>query len=164
MPIGGHERRGIVFVELCKMTIMMGAIAVLIFIAWIDYQTMEIPDWCHLILFGLGCLQIGCGEAVAIESRLLGIIAMSLPMFIANLIRQDSFGGGDIKMCGATGFLMGASQVMLGAMIALLLAGLNGSIALLLRIKKPKDSFPLGPFLSIGFIGTLLGGLLGFGF
>ena len=152
------------FVELCKTAIMIGAIVVLLFIAWIDYRTMEIPDWCHLILFGLGCLQIVSGESVPLESRFLGIIAMSLPMFIANLIRQDSFGGGDIKMCGATGFLLGAPQVMLGTMIALLFAGMYGSIALLLKTKKPKDSFPLGPFLSIGFIGTMLGGLLGFGF
>jgi leader peptidase (prepilin peptidase)/N-methyltransferase len=143
---------------------MIGAMATLVFIAWIDYRTMEIPDWCHLILFGLGCLQIVIGESIVLESRFVGIIAMSLPMFIANLIRQDSFGGGDIKMCGATGFLLGVPQVMIGSMIALLLAGVYGSITLLLRVKKPKDSFPLGPFLSIGFIGTMLGGLLGFGF
>jgi leader peptidase (prepilin peptidase)/N-methyltransferase len=152
------------FVELCKVVVVMGAISIFAFIAWIDYRTMEIPDWCHLILFGLGCLQIGCGESIALESRLLGIFAMSLPMFVANLIRQDSFGGGDIKMCGATGFLLGVSQVMFGSMMALLLAGMYGSIALLLRAKKPKDSFPLGPFLSLGFVVTMLIEYLGYGF
>ncbi len=152
------------FVELCKMIIMMGAITTLVYIAWIDYKTMEIPDWCHLILLGLGCLQIGCGGSIALESRALGIIAMSLPMIIANMFRQDSFGGGDIKMCGATGFLLGVPQVMLGSMMALFLAGIYGSLVLLLRIKRPNDSFPLGPFLSLGFVATMLGGLLGYGF
>lgn len=150
------------FFELCKMAIVIGAVFVFVLIAWIDCRTMEIPDRCHLMLFGLGCLQICCGESIPLESRGLGIIAMSLPMFLANVFRQDSFGGGDIKMCGAAGFLLGAPQVMTGAMMALMLAGVYGGITLLLGVKKPKDSFALGPFLSLGFIGTMLGGLLGY--
>lgn len=149
--------------ELCNMTIFVGAVFVFAYIAWIDCRTMEIPDWCHLVLFGLGCLQIFCGESIPLESRGLGMIAMSLPMFLANLLRQDSFGGGDIKMCGAAGFLLGASQVMVGSLMALLLAGVYGLVALLLKMKQPQDSFPLGPFLSIGFIVVMLGGLLGYG-
>jgi leader peptidase (prepilin peptidase) / N-methyltransferase len=153
-----------VFFELCKMAIVLCAVFVFVFIAWIDYRTMEIPDWCHLILFGLGCIQIGYGDSIALESRGLGFIAMSLPMFLSNLLRKDSFGGGDIKLCAASGFLLGAPQVVVGSLMALMLAGVYGGIVLLLRIKTPKDVFPLGPFLSLGFIGTMLGGLLGLGF
>lgn len=152
------------FIELFKMAIILCGILVFVFIAWIDIRTMEIPDWCHLILFGLGCIQIGCGDSIALESRGLGLIAMSLPMFLTNLLRQDSFGGGDIKMCAATGFLLGAPQVVEGSLMALMLAGVYGGIVLLLRIKNPKDAFPLGPFLSLGFITILLGGLAGHGF
>jgi len=89
---------------------------------------------------------------------------MSLPMFLANLLRQDSFGGGDIKMCGAAGFLLGAPQVLTGSMIGLLCAGVYGGVVLLLKIKKPKDTFPLGPFLSFGFIAMMLERLLEYGF
>lgn len=162
MPIGGHESRGNMFFELLKMAIVIGAVLVFAFIAWIDFRTMEIPDWCHLILFVLGCLQISCGESLSLESRGIGILAISLPMFLTNLVRQDSFGGGDIKMCGAAGFLLGLPQVMVGSLMALTLAGLYGGISLLLRVKGPKDSFPLGPFLSLGFIAVMLGGLLGY--
>ena len=150
------------FYELCKMAVVIAAISVFVLIAWIDYRTMEIPDWCHLVLLGLGCLQISCSESVPLESRGLGFLAMSLPMFFANLLRQDSFGGGDIKMCGAAGFLLGAPQVIVGSLMALMLAGVYGGTALLFKTKKPKDSFPLGPFLSLGFIAVMLGGLLGY--
>jgi Flp pilus assembly protein protease CpaA len=150
------------FFELCRIAIIAAAISVFVYIAWIDCRTMEIPDWCHLMLVGLGCLQIVCGEAIALESRGFGLIAMSLPMFLSNLFRQDSFGGGDIKLCGAAGFLLGAPQIIVGTLIALMLAGVYGGILLLTRIKKPKDSFPLGPFLSIGLIATMLGALLGY--
>lgn len=149
--------------EICKMAIALLTISVFVFVAWIDYKTMEIPDWCHLILLGLGIIQICYGESIAIESRGLGLIAMSLPMLLANLLRQDSFGGGDIKLCGATGFLLGAPQVIAGTLLALMLAGLYGGIALIMKTKNPKDTFPLGPFLSFGFIAIMIGELLGYG-
>jgi leader peptidase (prepilin peptidase) / N-methyltransferase len=149
------------FDELCKLAVVIVAISVFVFIAWIDYRTMEIPDWCHLILLGLGCLQISCSESIPLESRGLGFLAVSLPMFFANLLRQDSFGGGDIKMCGAAGFLLGAEQVIAGSLLALMLAGMYGGTTLLFKTKKPKDAFPLGPFLSFGFIAVMLGELLG---
>ena len=152
------------FFELCKIAIVIVAVSVFVYIAWIDCRTMEIPDWCHPILLGLGCLQIVCGESIPLESRGLGLLAMSLPMFLTNLLRQDSFGGGDIKMCGAAGFLLGAPHVIAGSLMGLLLAGVYGGIVLLLKIKKPKDTFPLGPFLSAGFITIMLERLLGYGF
>jgi leader peptidase (prepilin peptidase) / N-methyltransferase len=147
------------FLELCRQTIVISALVVFIYIAWIDWRTMEIPDRCHLILLGLAGLQIMCGVVIPLETRGLGLIAMSLPMVITNVIREDSFGGGDIKMCGATGFLLGAPQMVAGSLLALLLAGIYSGVALLLKIKKPKDSFALGPFLSIGFIISMLGTL-----
>lgn len=85
---------------------------------------------------------------------------MSLPMICTNLVRADSFGGGDIKMCGAAGFLLGGTQTIAGSLLALLLAGLYGGVALLLKIKKPKDTFALGPFLSFGYITVMLGGFI----
>lgn len=149
------------FFELLKMAIVIAAVLVFAFIAWVDCQTMEIPDKFHLILIGLACLQISCGESIPLESRGLGTLIISLPMFLTNLLRQDSFGGGDIKMCGAAGFLLGWPQVLAGSLMALMLAGAYGGVSLLLRIKKPKDTFPLGPFLSLGFIVAMLGGVLG---
>lgn len=151
------------FLELCRLTIVIVALAVFVYIAWIDWQTMEIPDRCHLILLGLACLQIICGGVLPLETRGLGLIGMSLPMVFANVVREDSFGGGDIKMCGAAGFFLGAPQMIAGSLLALLLAGIYGGVALLLKIKKPKDTFALGPFLSIGFIISMLGTLPGIG-
>jgi len=146
--------------EICRLTTGIVAIVVFGYIAWIDCKTMEIPDRCHVILMALAGLQIACGDMLPFGARGLGLLAMSLPMVCTNLVRQDSFGGGDIKMCGATGFLLGAPQVIAGTMLALMLAGLYGGMALLLKIKKPKDSFALGPFLSFGFVAAMIRELL----
>ena len=147
--------------EVGQLGIMIGTLLVFVYIAWVDLRTMEIPDRCHLILLGFACLQIFCGSVLSLETRGVGLFAMSLPMLFVNLAREGSFGGGDIKMCGATGFLLGAPQMLTGAVLALMLAGMYGGIALLSKIKKPKDSFALGPFLSVGFIASMLSGVLG---
>lgn len=143
-------------VDSARLVIAAVAAAVFAYVAWIDKKTMEIPDKCHLILLGLALAEMAFGTGAPLSSRGLGLIAMSLPMMLANLVREDSFGGGDIKMCGAAGFLLGASHMVAGALMALMLAGLYGGLALALKYKKPKDSFPLGPFLSLGFVAAML--------
>lgn len=150
-------------IELDQLGILAGTLTVFVYIAWVDWRTMEIPDRCHLILLGFACLQIFCGSALSLETRGVGLIAMSLPMLFVNLAREGSFGGGDIKMCGATGFLLGAPQMVAGTLLALMIAGIYSGILLLFKMKKPNDTFALGPFLSIGFIASMLDGLLGQG-
>ena len=140
--------------------ILLAAILLFAYVAWVDSKTMEIPDRCHLILLGLAGLQMLIDPAIPLVDRGFGLIAISLPMLFANVVREESFGGGDIKMCSATGFLLGASQMIFGALLALMLAGLYGGFTLVLKIKKPQDSFALGPFLSLGYVTSILIGLL----
>jgi leader peptidase (prepilin peptidase) / N-methyltransferase len=151
------------YFELYQLLILLGAIAVLAYVAWVDYRTMEIPDKCHLVLIGLACLQMLGGVELPLAMRGWGLVAMSLPMLFVNRIKEDSFGGGDIKMCGAVGFFLGAPLMMAGAMIGLLLAGVYGGIVMFLKIKKPKDSFALGPFLSFGFVAVMMAELMNHG-
>jgi len=148
------------YLELLHFLIVLAAMAVFVYVAWQDWLTMEIPDRSHVILVGLALLQFIAGSTISMGDRGLGLIAISLPMVLMNLLRQDSFGGGDIKLCSAAGFFLGASQMTAGAMIGLVLAGIYGAAAVLAGAKKPKDAFPLGPFLSLGFVASMVAGFL----
>ena len=86
----------------------------------------------------------------------LGLAVMAVPMAFSNLARPGSFGGGDIKMTAACGFYLGADKALQGTMVAFILAGLFGAFLLLARQKERKESFPLGPFLAVGYVATLL--------
>jgi prepilin signal peptidase PulO-like enzyme (type II secretory pathway) len=152
------------YLALLHLFILFAAIAVFVYIAWQDWHTMEIPDRSHVILIGLALLQMLAGGAIPFGDRALGLLAMSLPMVLMNCLRGDSFGGGDIKMCGAAGFFLGAPQMTTGALIGLFLAGIYGGLALSSGKKKLKDTFPLGPFLSLGFVGSTLAALVEQGF
>ena len=146
--------------ELGLTAIPLAAACVFLYAAWVDARTMEIPDRCHVILLGLSCIQMGFGAETPFGLRCAGLFAIAAPMVLANLVRRESFGGGDIKLCGAAGFFLGAPTAAAGVLLALLLAGFYGSVALMLKVKNAKDSFPLGPFLSVGFISVMIYGFL----
>ncbi len=152
------------YLELLQLSILLAAAAVFVYIAWQDWRTMEIPDRSHVILIGLAFVQMMGGGTVPLDERGLGLIAISIPMIAMNLLHKDSFGGGDIKMCGATGFFLGVAQMTTGALIGLVLAGMYGAGAVLTGAKKLKDPFPLGPFLSVGFVASMVVGFLNPGY
>jgi leader peptidase (prepilin peptidase)/N-methyltransferase len=149
-----------VLYEFGLTAIPLTAACVFLYAAWVDARTMEIPDRCHVILLGLSCIQMALGAETPFGLRCAGLFAIAAPMVLANLVRRDSFGGGDIKLCAAAGFFLGASAAVAGALLALLLAGIYGSVALMLKAKKAKDTFPLGPFLGIGFIAAMTAEIL----
>lgn len=149
------------FIKISSLAIYVVATVVLFYIAWRDSRTMEIPDGCHFIFIALGVLQMLCGIQLSIGSRVIGAFVVAAPMLLVELFHKDSFGGGDIKMCGSVGFFLGAPQVLAGSLMGLVAAGLFGAAAMLVGRKGPRDCFPLGPFLSIGFTLAIVMGQLG---
>ena len=93
--------------------------------------------------------------------KLFGIMA-ALPLLIPALCKQDSIGGGDIKLVAASGLVLGFSGGIAGLTISLtaMLLYFAGSKTVI-RLRKDKNSngimkesiaLPMAPFLSIGFI------------
>lgn len=123
---------------------------VLIAIAFIDWDTQEIPDTLNIIILLLGVVCIFVVNDVTFLERVIGFFAVSIPMIIINFIVKDSFGGGDIKLVAASGFFMGWQGILVGSFLAILLGGIYGIILLCIRKKHKKDHFAFGPFLAIG--------------
>ena len=77
---------------------------------------------------------------------------------IIAMIYPNGMGGGDIKLSGVIGLLVGFP----GALIALWLAVVTGGVAAigLIAMRKlgRKDTMPFGPFLAAGAIAALLAG------
>jgi len=131
---------------------------VLLTIAFIDWDTMEIPDGLTLFLIIPAILSVFFMPQISILSRIIGIFIISVPMFILNLFIADSFGGGDIKLCLVMGFFLGAAQMVVGTFIALLTAGIYAVYLLKTKKKGRKEHFALGPFLSLGMVLSFLFG------
>ncbi|PHS29900.1 MAG: prepilin peptidase [Alkaliphilus sp.] len=119
--------------------------ALLISIAFIDIKYRKIPSSAVLMIMIAGIIDINIVQSI------LGLVFVPLPFFIMAYLKENSIGGGDIKLMAACGFFLGISSGVIGSVIGLTLAVL---VNLLLKLLQPnknmKESFPLAPYLGFG--------------
>ncbi len=121
----------------------------LLIASYTDIKKREIPDTICMLIAFTGLLNFRF-------VNLLGL-TVALPFLIAAILKENSIGGGDIKLTAALGISFGYWNGIYGLILSLTLILLFYVVLkLLLRIRKkqvPKNlSMPLAPFLGIGFI------------
>lgn len=125
---------------------------ILIIIAFVDLATMEIPPVLNYIILGLGIISIFTDKDVTILQRLIGLVCISGFMLIVTLIVKGAFGGGDIKLMAAAGFLMGWKGILTAYLFGLFLGAAIGIILMVRRKKGGKEHMPFGPSLCMGIV------------
>ena len=147
----------------------MAVFGLLMAVALIDLATTEIPDGLNIALAVLAVASIWLMPGVSLLSRVIGFFAVSGFMFVMALALPGAFGGGDIKLMAACGFMLGWQSVLLAFFAALVLGGGYAIWAVLVR--KKRGAMVFGPALCAGvFFGLLYAdfvlawylGLLGF--
>ncbi|MDO4545787.1 MAG: prepilin peptidase [Bacillota bacterium] len=134
------------------------AACILIAIAFIDRDTMEIPNGLVLLLMIpalLTAIPILAINDATIISKLIGVVAVALPMILMNLIISNSFGGGDIKLMAVCGFMLGWQSELVAIFIGLVTGGIYGIYLMTSGKKGRKDHFAFGPFLVVGIMVAL---------
>ena len=134
-------------------------ISMLIIIMVSDYNYMIINDSILIIFTIILIIEILIlyGPQILLKHILAAILAF-ITMFLLKklgdiLFKKESMGGGDIKLLGVFGLVIGYPMsllaIFLGAIIALPIS--------LITIKNNKDHIiPFGPFLALGAIIVLL--------
>lgn len=128
----------------------------LLVISVVDWRTYEIPLSCNLFLLGLGiivCLM----DFQNFMDHLVGLVAVSAPLYLLYLLSGGrAIGGGDVKLMGAAGLILGVKLIVLAFFLGCIL----GSVIHLLRMKLSgaERVLAMGPYLSAGiFISALWG-------
>lgn len=119
-------------------------------VALIDYDTKEIYDRFHVFLLLCGVAAIRIFPETGLAARLIGCVALSVPLLILALLIPGSFGGGDIKLTFALGFLLGWRGMICAAFLSVFTAGLWCFWKLIRKRARPKDQIAFGPFLCAG--------------
>ncbi len=125
-------------------------LGVLTVIARIDWNTRRIYDGFHIYILLLGIAAAWVFPERAVEERLAGILAAALPMLVISVFMKGAFGGGDIKLMAASGFLLGWRAMVPAVCLGILTGGTYCAWMLAGKKMRRKDSFALGPFLAIG--------------
>ena len=112
--------------------------------SFVDLKRREIPDWVSGGIASLSLLHIR-------PECLLGIIPALF--FLAAAVREG-IGGGDVKLAAACGLVLGLPHAMMGTMLGLLLQllfHLCARCVLPLLKRQVWSSYPMAPFLAIGY-------------
>jgi leader peptidase (prepilin peptidase)/N-methyltransferase len=124
------------------------AMAILVVITFIDFDTMTIPNVLIIALMVPAILSFFVFPEPDLLARMIGIVSVSLPMLLLTVMIPDAFGGGDIKLMAVAGFFLGWVTTLLATFIALIL---GGAVAFYYILKKRKDKhMAFGPYLCVG--------------
>lgn len=131
--------------------ISFGVISILLAISMVDWDTMTIPDPLNMGLAILALLSALLTHDISMLSRVVGAFIISAPMLIISLIVAGAFGGGDIKLMFAAGFLLGWENAVVAFFIGILTGGIYAIYLLATNYReKMGRHFPFGPFLAVG--------------
>lgn len=131
---------------------------ILLVISMVDIDTMEIPNGFIISCMICVIISVLIHPEVPILTRLIGMLIVSVPMCLINLIVSDSFGGGDIKLMAVCGFMLGWSNTLLATFIAIILAGTYAIYLIASKKLDKKDHIAFGPYLCVGiFIAVMYG-------
>lgn len=136
--------------------IMFFVVCDLALITLVDMDTQEIPPQFNLILLCLGVISYFLMDGPDLKERIIGLFVISVPMLILALF--GGFGGGDVKLMFAAGFLLGWKGIIAAFMIGAILGGAFAVYLLAAKKMTRKDRFAFGPFLSIGVLVAMVQG------
>lgn len=128
-------------------------------VAFVDIDTMEIPNGFVIAVLIIAMVSIVTVPGISLAERLIGVLSVSLPLTLITLAVPGAFGGGDIKLMGACGLMLGWKMNLVSLFLAILTGGIYGIYLLLSGKKGRKEHFAFGPFLCLGmFVSMFWGG------
>lgn len=127
----------------------------LIVMTFIDIDTKEIPNGIVVFIIILSIPLFFTAKDVVWWHRLVGAVVISVPLYVIALV-TGGIGGGDIKLYFALGLVLGLYPTLVSAFIAIVSAGLIGGVLLLTKKVKKGYELPLGPFIALGAVVTVL--------
>jgi leader peptidase (prepilin peptidase)/N-methyltransferase len=132
-------------------------IAVMIVIAFIDWDLMIIPN-----KIVLPAAVVGLAASIALDPDrwwvyVVAAVGAALFLFILALIWPGGMGMGDVKLALFMGAVLG-SMVIAAMFLAFLFGALVGLVLIASKLKTRKDAIPFGPYLAFGSVLALLYG------
>jgi leader peptidase (prepilin peptidase)/N-methyltransferase len=142
----------------------LGALGVAL--AAIDIKVQRLPDKLTLpaypVLIALLTIAALTGhDLAALDRALLGGLALAGGYLLLGLVRPGQLGGGDIKLAGLAGLVLGWLgwwAVLTGAALGFVLAALASLVLLAARRITLRGAISFGPFLLGGALLVILAG------
>ena len=147
---------GIDFVVVCAVVSLLLIVALIDLEHGLILNRVIYPAIVALVLLAPFWPELGLYRAFPGAPSMLASLLNSLAagagaflLFLAfTLVYPQGMGGGDVKLAGLVGLLVGFPGILIALWIAGVTGGLLAIVLLLLGKKSRKDSIPFGPFLA----------------
>lgn len=155
-----------------EFVILGAAVTLLMLVALIDLERGLIlnkimyPSAVALIILSPFWTELGLSRSFLGSDNLVGALLNSvltgmgsfLVFLIIAMVYPGGMGGGDVKLGGVIGLLVGFPGAVIALWLAVVCGGLAAIGLVVLRKMGRKDTMPFGPFLASGAIVALLAG------
>jgi leader peptidase (prepilin peptidase) / N-methyltransferase len=132
--------------RLCEYLALMSILAA----AAADIRIMKIPDLFSALAFVFAIYPVfSSGEWV---SSAYGVLVSGGFFLVIALVFPGGFGGGDIKLAAASGFLLGIELTVVAMEISLITGTLFGVSYALISKKGLRIKIPFAPFIATGIV------------
>lgn len=147
---------GIDFVVMCAVVSLLLIVALIDLEHGLILNRVIYPAIIALVLVAPFWPELGLSRSFPGTPSMLASLLNSLAagagaflLFLAiTLVYPQGMGGGDVKLAGLVGLLVGFPGILIALWIAGVTGGLLAIVLLLLGKKGRKDSIPFGPFLA----------------
>ncbi|WP_299738779.1 A24 family peptidase [Rossellomorea sp. y25] len=127
-------------------------ISLFVIITVSDLKYMVIPDKVLLFFAGIFLLERLFIPLTPWWDSLVGAaVGFGLLLLIA-IVSKGGMGGGDIKLYGVIGFVVGLKVMILSFMLATFFGAIFGLVALAFKVIEKGKPIPFGPFIALGTI------------
>jgi leader peptidase (prepilin peptidase)/N-methyltransferase len=136
-----------------------GAFAVLsVVLAVIDVRTHRLPDRLVLPAYPIGAVLLTASALLRGEpSRLIAVLGGGAALFVfylgLRMLRPGAMGGGDVKLAGVVGGMLGYlgwDAVLGGALAGFVFGGLFAAVLLVARRARAASAVAFGPWMLLG--------------
>jgi leader peptidase (prepilin peptidase)/N-methyltransferase len=131
--------------------------SLLIVIFFIDMYYQIIPNGLNILILVFAVLNkilqnLFYNKPLNLIDSLLGLIISSGIFLLIIIVSKGAMGGGDMKLIGVLGFILGFKKIILTIFLSFIFGGLISILLLIFKIKSRKDPIAFGPFICLAFV------------
>jgi len=133
-----------------ELLVALSLISLLVIIVVSDLAYMLIPD--RILLFFLLVFIIE-RYFIPLDSwwnSMIGAVGAFVVLFLIGLVSNGGMGGGDIKLFGVLGFVLGWKLILITFIIACFTGTIFGLVSMKARRIHKRNPIPFGPFIGFG--------------
>lgn len=133
-----------------ELPVALALISLFVIITITDLKTMLIPDKVLLVFFILFIILRTISPLTPWWDSLVGGAAGFIILFLLAVVSKGGMGGGDIKLFGVIGIVLGFYKVLLTLFFSSLIGAIFGLNKLIKNEATRKSAIPFGPFIAVG--------------